>query len=544
MYYIRITVLCLLLWGVAKAQVSNSTVSTNNGISLNATDESVNMMDSLLEAYFSTNPAWNFDQKDYDMMGYAATDTPRFTPEVYAERISKINSPIPYTYNKSVQGFLDLYCMRRRTQVSNMLGLSQTYFPMFEAELDRKNMPIELKYLAIIESALNTHAVSKAGATGLWQFMNGTGKLMGLRIDSYVDERRDPYMATVAAVAYLEDLHNIYNDWFLAIAAYNCGPGNVNKALRKAGGGNKTFWDIENYLPKETRGYVPAFIAATYVFEYHKEHNIRPAKYDYDFSMMDTLMITHKMTIEQLAPYVGLTAEEIALNNPALKTKTIPGSPYPYPLRLPMNAVATFYANKDSLYASLNKKETQNLATLAKNVEEVNNAKAAKTATKTTTDATTTAATTASTKEITDPEAPVTVSYTVKKGDNLGYISDWFDCSVADIKKWNKLSSTKIVPGQKLKLTVPAKHEEQYAMINKMTSAEKQKLTDIQLISAAPAEKEPATKEVIYYTVKPGDTLWGISQKYPDNTVDKIRELNGLEKNETLKTGTKIKLVK
>lgn len=542
MHYIRITVLCLLLWGVAKAQVSNSTVSTNNGISLNATDESVNVMDSLLEAYFSTNPAWNFDQKDYDMLGYAATDTPRFTPEIYAERISKINSPIPYTYNKSVQGFLDLYCMRRRTQVSNMLGLSQTYFPMFEAELDRKNMPIELKYLAIIESALNTHAVSKAGATGLWQFMNGTGKLMGLRIDSYVDERRDPYMATVAAVAYLEDLYNIYNDWFLAIAAYNCGPGNVNKALRKAGGGDKTFWDIENYLPKETRGYVPAFIAATYVFEYHKEHNIRPAKYDYDFSMMDTLMITHKMTIEQLAPYVGLTAEEIALNNPALKTKTIPGSPYPYPLRLPMNAVATFYANKDSLYASLNKKETQNLATLAKNVEEVNNAKA-KTATKTTTDATT-AATTTTTKEITDPEAPVTVSYTVKKGDNLGYISDWFDCSVADIKKWNKLSSTKIVPGQKLKLTVPAKHEEQYAMINKMTSAEKQKLTDIQLISAAPAEKEPATKEVIYYTVKPGDTLWGISQKYPDNTVDKIRELNGLEKNETLKTGTKIKLVK
>lgn len=543
MHYIRITVLCLLLWGVAKAQVSNSSISATNDITLNGTDGSVDVMDSLLNAYYSTNPAWAFDQKDYDMLGYAPTDTPRFTPEVYAERISKINSPIPYTYNKSVQGFLDLYCNRRRTQVSNMLGLSQTYFPMFEAELDRKNMPIELKYLAIIESALNTHAVSKAGATGLWQFMNGTGKLMGLRIDSYVDERRDPYMATVAAVAYLEDLYDIYNDWFLAIAAYNCGPGNVNKALRKAGGGDKTFWDIENYLPKETRGYVPAFIAATYVFEYHKEHNIRPAKYDYDFSMMDTLMITHKMTIEQLAPYVGLTADEIALNNPALKTKTIPGSPYPYPLRLPMKAVATFYANKDSLYASLNKKETQHLATLAKNVEEVNSAKAAKTATKTTTDATTAASTT-STIEITDPEAPVTVSYTVKKGDNLGYISDWFDCSVADIKKWNKLSSTKIVPGQKLKLTVPAKHEEQYAMINKMTSAEKQKLTDIQLISAAPADKEPATKEVIYYTVKPGDTLWGISQKYPDNSVDKIRELNGLEKNETLKTGTKIKLVK
>jgi membrane-bound lytic murein transglycosylase D len=542
MHYIRITVLCLLLGGVAKAQVSNSTISTSNGISLNATDESVNVMDSLIEAYYSANPVWAFDQKEYDMYGYAATDTPRFTPEVYAERISKINSPLPYTYNKSVQGFLDLYCMRRRTQVSNMLGLSQTYFPMFEAELDRKNMPIELKYLAIIESALNTNAVSKAGATGLWQFMNGTGKLMGLRIDSYVDERRDPYMATVAAVAYLEDLYNIYNDWFLAIAAYNCGPGNVNKALRKAGGGDKTFWDIEHLLPKETRGYVPAFIAASYVFEYHKEHNIRPAKYDYDFSLMDTLMITKKMTIDQLAPYVGLTPEEIALNNPALKTKTIPGFPYPYPLRLPMKAVATFYANKDSLYASLEKKESINQATLAKNVEAVNASKAKTTDAKTTTTEGTAATTT---KVIENPDAPVVVSYTVKKGDNLGYISDWFDCSVADIKKWNKLSSTKIVPGQKLKITVPAKHEEQYAQINAMTLAEKQKITDIQLISSAPSAKsETSTGEVIYYTVKPGDTLWGISQKYPDNTVDKIRELNGLEKNETLKTGTKIKLVK
>ena len=162
-------------------------------------------------------------------------------------------------------------------------------------------MPIELKYLAIIESALNTHAVSKAGATGLWQFMYGTGKLMGLQIDTYVDERRDPQLATIAAVKYLKQLHDIYNDWFLAIAAYNCGPGNVNKALRKAGGGDKTFWDIETYLPKETRGYVPAFIAASYVFEYHKEHNIRPVAFGYDYNLADTIMITHKMTIDQMA---------------------------------------------------------------------------------------------------------------------------------------------------------------------------------------------------------------------------------------------------
>lgn len=411
-------------------------------------------------------------------------------------------------------------------------------------------MPIELKYLPIIESALNTHAVSKAGASGLWQFMYGTGKLMGLRIDTYVDERRDPHMATVAAVKYLGELYAIYDDWLLAIAAYNCGPGNVNKALRRVGGSDKTFWDIEKYLPKETRGYVPAFIGATYVFEYHTEHNIRPAQFGYNLKTTDTLMITHKMTIQQLAPYVGLTAEEIALNNPALKTKTIPGSPIPYPLHLPMKAVATYYANIDSLYASLDKKETEQLQTLAANVADVNAAAAAKIAkaeaAKSKESATTSETTSAiETKEIANPDDLVPVSYTVKAGDNLAYISDWFDCTVADVKSWNKLPSTKINSGQKLKLMVPAKNEAQYAQITKMSLSEKQKLTDIQLITAGqPANTASESPEVVFYTVKPGDTLWGIAQKYPENSVDRIRELNGFEKNETLKTGTKIKLVK
>ncbi len=544
MHLLRITVCCLLLWGVAKAQVSNSSALTPS-------DESVNMLDSLLEACYDANPAWSFSQQDYDMYGYAATDTPRFSPEVFAERISQINSPIEYTYNKQVQAFIDLYTLRRRTQVSNMLALSQVYFPMFEAELDRRGMPIELKYLPVIESALNTHAVSKAGATGLWQFMLGTGKLKGLRIDSYVDERRDPRLATIAGCAYLQDLYNIYGDWLLAIAAYNCGPGNVNKALRKAGGGDKDFWDIEMYLPKETKAYVPIFIAATYTFEYHKEHNIRPAKFGYDFTMVDTLMITKKMTVDQLAPYVGISADEIVLNNPALKTKTIPGSPVPYPLILPQKAVANFYANKDSLYASLEKKESIKSAELASNVAVVKAANE-KTASKTTT--TKTETTTASTATpintlqpdttLANPDAPVTITYTVKKGDNLGYISDWFDCTVADLKKWNKLSSTQIHPGQNLKVTVPAKFESQYAQINDMTLAQKQKLTDIALISPAPAANKTVDPQVIFYTVKPGDTLWSISQKYPENSIEKIRELNGMSQSETLVSGTKIKLVK
>ncbi len=546
MSILRITVCCLLLWGVAKAQVSNSST-------LQPTDESVDILDSLLEAFYDTNPAWAFNQQDYDMYGFAATDTPRFSPEVIAERISKINSPIEYTYNKQVQAFIDLYTIRKRGQVSNMLGLSQVYFPMFEAELDKRGMPMELKYLPVIESALNTHAVSKAGATGLWQFMLGTGKLKGLRIDSYVDERKDPHMATVAGCAYLQDLYNIYGDWLLAIAAYNCGPGNVNKALRKAGGGaDLDFWDIEKFLPKETKAYVPIFIAATYTFEYHKEHNIRPNTFGYDFSMTDTLMITRKMTIDQLAPYVGLTADEIKLNNPALKTKTIPGSPVPYPLILPQKAIAAFLTNKDSLYASLDKKDVVVKKELEAGIAEVNASKN-KTTTKTTPpagDNTVTASvstpinTTAPDTTLADPDAPVTVVYMVKKGDNLGYISDWFDCTVADIKKWNKLSTTQIVPGQKLKITVPAKYETQYAQINDMTLSQKQKLTDITLISAAPPAKTTVDPQVIYYTVKPGDTLWSISQEYPENSIEDIRSLNGMSQNETLKSGTKIKLVK
>lgn len=533
MQLLRITVFCLLLGGTVKAQVSNSNTAntSENQLKLNATSETVNMLDSMFTSYFSTNPAWSFNENEYNLFGYAVSDTPQFTPAVYEERISKISSPIEYTYNQDVQAFIDLYTLKRRGQVSNMLGLSQVYFPLFEEELDKNNMPIELKYLPVIESALNTNAVSKAGASGLWQFMLGTGKLMGLKIDSYVDERRDPQMATKAACRYLQDLHDIYGNWLLAIAAYNCGPGNVNKALRRAGGENKTFWDIEAYLPKETRGYVPAFIAATYVFEYNKEHNIRPAAFGFNFNMIDTLMITKKMTINQLAPYVGLTPEEIAFHNPALKTKTIPGSPYPYPLHLPMKAVALYFANEDSLFASLEKKDASNLATLAK------------TTSTSTTSTTEKNETTASTDNAIDPTTPTLVNYTVKKGDNLGYISDWFDCTVSDIKKWNNFSSTKIIPGQKLKLYVPAGHKEEYAQINKMTLSQKQKLTDIQLISGAAKEKVQ-TDEIIYYTVKPGDTLWEISQKYPENTVDGIRSLNGLAKNETLKSGMKIKLVK
>ncbi|MFN3939044.1 MAG: transglycosylase SLT domain-containing protein, partial [Chitinophagales bacterium] len=389
------------------------------------------------------------------------------------------------------------------------------YFPMYEAALSKHNVPLEIKYLSIVESALNPKAVSRVGATGLWQMMYGTGKLMGLKIDTYVDERRDPYLATKAGVAYLKYLYDIYGDWLLAIGAYNCGPGNMNKAIRKAGGGDDlTFWDLWNYLPAETRSYVPIFIAATYSFTYHKEHNIVPQSFGYEYNLIDTIMITRKMTLEQLSAYINMSVDEIKLFNPALKTNTIPGYPIAFPVRLPMEAIAMYYANQTELYASLDKPVSNPVITKAE---------------------------TETLTENTESNEPVKVTYSVKKGDNLGYISDWFDCTVADVKKWNSLKTTKIVPGQKLTLYVPASAQTHYASINKMTMSEKQKLTDVQIVGTDKTGSEP---EYVFYTVKPGDTLWAISQRYPENSIDKIREMNDISKNETLKVGDKIKLVK
>jgi len=478
-------------------------------------DAEVNRMDSLLQSMYNANPALTFIKEAYSNTSYAVTDTPTVSPEIIEQRIASINTPIPLIYNERVQAFIDLYVMRRRDKVSNMLTIGQDYFPMIEAELDRQGMPLELKYVAVIESALNTHAVSKAGATGLWQMMYGTGKLMGLQINTYVDERRDPYLATNAGIAYLKKLYGIYDDWLLAIAAYNCGPGNVNKAIRRSGGGEKTFWDIWKYLPRETRAYVPIFIAATYSFEFHKEHNILPAEFGYTYNMVDTVMVTRKMSLEELGPFVGLTPEEIKVHNPALKTSTIPGSPTPFPLRLPTEAIAMWITNQDSLYAMLDKpiekKETP--AAPVASTTKKNNA---------------------------SPGSGSMVRYTVKKGDNLGYISEWFDCSVTDLKRWNGMGSTRIYAGQKLKVYVPESKADEYAAVDGMSFSQKQKLSNVQMVQGGENEGK---SEVVYYTVKKGDTLWSIAKKYPENTIEGLQELNAMGSKATLQVGEKIKIV-
>lgn len=270
----------------------------------------------------------------------------------YIKRLKAMPTVIEMPYNQVVRSYIDMYVKRRRTLVETMLGMSLYYMPIFEQALEKESMPLELKYLPVIESALNPEAVSRVGATGLWQFMIGTAKGLGLEVNSLVDERRDPYRSSDKAAKYLKTLYNIYNDWSLAIAAYNCGPANVNKALRRAGGNDKDkkdFWDIYPYLPKETRGYVPAFIAANYVMTYFKYHNISPGLAKKPI-VTDTVSVGKRIHLQQIASVLNMPIEEIRVLNPQFRRDVIPATDERrYALALPSQQVYSFIMSEDSI---------------------------------------------------------------------------------------------------------------------------------------------------------------------------------------------------
>ena len=294
-------------------------------------------------------------QDDWYLKRYAAIDDKADTrsdkevsDEEIIRRLQAMPTVIEMPYNSVVRQYIDMYTQRRRQLVENMLGLSHYYMPIFEEALDRHGLPMELKYLPVIESALNPVAVSRAGATGLWQFMQPTATGQGLEVNSLVDERRDPYKATEAAAAYLKQLHDTYGDWSLAIAAYNCGPGNINKALRRAGGGKKDFWDIYPFLPAETRGYLPAFIAANYVMTYYAKHNIAPALVRRPL-VVDSVHVKHRVHFEQIADVMGISLDELRALNPQYRKDIIPGNIRPYPLVLPSLQAYAYVVSEDSI---------------------------------------------------------------------------------------------------------------------------------------------------------------------------------------------------
>lgn len=437
--------------------------------------------------------------------GEDTTLIPDFPDSVYIKRLASLPMEVEVSYNKIVSNMIHLYSHKRRELVENMLGVADYYFPIFEDIFDSKGMPTELKYLAVIESALNPNAVSRVGATGLWQFMFSTGRMYKLEENSLVDERRDPIKSTYAAANFMNDMYKTYHDWILVIAAYNCGPGNVNKAIKRSGG-KRNYWDIYYHLPRETRGYVPAYIAAAYIMNYYKEHNLKPAEYKMPIKS-DTVMVSKKIHFEQISHFMGISVDQLRNLNPQYRHDIIPGHTKPYALRLPADQILRYIEledsishYKDSLYfnpAVMNKKPEHN--TYIPGPPKGNYAK---------------------------------LTYTVKSGDNLGFISSWYNVRVSDIKYWNGMSRNTIRGGQKLIIYVPKSKVSKYENINTMSFDEKQ--ASVGKSSTQSATKSSTTsnetlKEGEYeiYTVRRGDSLWEIARTF-NVTEDDIKKWNGL----------------
>lgn len=356
---------------------------------------------------------------------------PVFEKEVYIDRLSRIPSIIEMPYNDVVQKFIDRYSGRLRHSVSYMLGASNFYMPIFEEALEAYELPLELRYMPVIESALNPTAVSRAGATGLWQFMLPTGKRYGLNVNSLVDERRDPIKSSYAAAQYLSDLYKVFGDWTLVIAAYNCGPEQVNKAIRRSNG-ERDYWKIYPYLPKETRGYVPAFIAANYIMTYYCDHNICPMKTRLP-AKTDTLMLSNNVHLEQIAAVCGVSIDELRALNPAYRRDVIPGATELSCLRLPQTEVGKFIDNEDSIY---NYKSEE---LMAKRTEVEVNKQAA--------------STTSSKRSATRRKSRTRARYvTIRSGQTLSELAEKHGTTVSRLKRLNGLKGTSIRAGKKLRV--------------------------------------------------------------------------------------------
>lgn len=523
-------------------------------------------LDSMLKSWYVQNAFL------LDSMELAEADTLKQTlpDSVYIKRLQSLQSAVSLGYNNTVKNFITMYTVRKPKQVAVMLGLANYYFPMFEEALAKYSLPMELKYLPIIESALNPAANSSANAIGLWQFMYSTGKMYKLEISTFVDERRDPLKATDAAVRYLRDLYNIYHDWHLVIAAYNCGPGNVNKAIKRSGNA-KDYWKIYYSLPKETRGYVPAFIAANYVMNFYQSHNIFPKAPDFSI-ITDTLMVNDYLHFNQISEIIGISVEQLRSLNPQYLRDIIPASKTKaYSLVLPQEEISA-YLDNESIIHSHRRLE------FFPNNEIVNPVSKY------------------ASFNPSDIKGLDKIHYTVKTGDNLGNISTWFRVPLSDIKFWNKMKKNTLKAGQKLIIYVPEGQGDYYARLNKMTFTEKQKSlkkkpttiptpklesavktpqvesTEAKTTTATAADMENKTLAVndtskktdtevknttdntepkvtpkpkadyVYYTVRKGDSLWSITKKYPGVSDKDIMKINNIRSPKSLKVGQKLKI--
>lgn len=486
-------------------------------------DPVVLMLDSLANLKIFEDAEFPHSDQYQNWNTYSDMDIPVFPDSVYRERIAQMNdqSPFEFVYNSEVRKFIEVYAFKKRKLTARIMGLAQIYFPLFEEQLDRHNMPLELKYLAVIESALNPVANSRAGAKGLWQFMYGTGKVYGLKVSSYVDDRFDPYKATIAACEHLGDLYDIYGNWALALAAYNSGAGNVNKAIRRSGG-LKNFWALHNYLPRETRSYVPAFIAASYVLTYANEHKIYPVDPGILYYEVDTVTVRNPLSFEQISEMLNIPMDEVAFLNPSFKHRFIPATPEnPYKVRLRKKYVGAFINNETALYAykTRNVSAQDSLMAMAfSNFREAD-------------------------------------LYTVKSGESLTSIAKKFHMTVAEIKALNGLRKNYVKPKQKILVYTKPPRELPKSSTTASTSTgagttmasndtTRQSPTSTnaspseEVNSASSAQNTEAPKSI--HVVRSGESLGSIANKY-HCTVQQLKSWNDLS-GDKITVGQKLKV--
>jgi membrane-bound lytic murein transglycosylase D len=408
------------------------------------------------------------------------------TTETLMLRLALLDAKTPFdvAYSPALENIIKSYLSRRRNSLQRLMNLSNFYFPMFEQELDRQNLPLELKYLAIVESALNPRARSRVGATGLWQFMYPTGRMYGMEVTSYVDERSDPLRATESAAKYLGSLYNMFNNWDLALASYNAGPGRVSNAIRRSGG-ETNYWKMRHNLPRETAGYVPAFLATMYIFEYAEEHGFKLPKTGMPYYETDTIHVKQTLRFADLSELLDIPIEELQFLNPSYKLDIIPYiEGKNYYLRLPLDVLGTFVSNEDLIYAYIDSKAEKNNKP---------------------------------TPEFYPQDQQIT--YRVKSGDFLGRIAAQYGVTVNNIKTWNNLRSNNLRIGQRLII---------YPRGQRNTST-------------AVAQNTTNNANTNEYIVRQGDTLWSIANKFPGVTIENLKNWNGIS-GTTLRPGMKLKL--
>ena len=491
------------------------------------------------------------------MKNYTATDDKYLSSDVKTtddqirQRLSQLPTVIEMPFNSIVRTYIDRYTQRGRAQVAATLGLANYYMPIFEQALEEAGLPLELKYLPVVESALNPNAVSKHGATGLWQFMLATGKGLGMEVNSLVDERRDPYVSSRKAARYLKDLHSTYGDWSLAIAAYNCGPGAVNKAVRRAGDGKHDFWSIYEYLSPETRGYVPAFIAANYVMNYYPEHGISPVIPTKPL-VTDTVGVAGRVHFNQISEVLDIPVEELRLLNPQFRADLIPGSPEkPYMLILPSQQVHAYIVSEDQIkgheaerYARRDVVEPGDMPSESSVEMEMADPSAADV--RQTLAADNLPAEEPALPARQTPAAGRPATHKVAAGETLASIAALYGVTPAEVKRWNNLRRNSVRVGQQLRVAVDAQAETSVSADSSVPASRQQvspakaKRQSKSASSSKKGKKGRKEAKPTQHSIKNGENLTVIAKKY-GVSVDEIKRANNM-KDDDIRAGKSIKI--